>query len=265
MSLKKVKRQGGGMNKIINRPLRSFKIILAVIGLYFLYALFFVSSAFSEDKDVGLRLRSDGANVSIAACSDECPVVSPLRIRNKGHVESIKLVSTGDAAATKMRVKTRTGIMAAKRLNPIAGRFIREVAGGPGYGTWGNKSHRWIASITCACADGTTRTLGVLSDGRAYPGHLRELVTNAIRNKKLAVRPPTDECLLGATGGTGGIFTWNNDATPHLPTLRATCEILGYDRYVSFTSVDDQRGRQYPNGKCNFDSASDNYLWRYEP
>lgn len=47
-----------------------------------------------------------------------------------------------------------------------------------------------------------------------------------------------------------------NMGTPHLPTLKKVCDVLGFDTYVSSSCVE-----QAKDTRCNFTSPGDNWLW----
>jgi hypothetical protein len=104
--------------------------------------------------------------------------------------------------------------------------------------------------------------------GTGDPVIVRSTVESAIRFKKLALTPPTEgvgSALVRSDGGTWS-DTGRDQGTginEHLSTLQTVCRVLGYRDYVSSTCRDGERSARYPNGKCNYHSASDNYLWRY--
>ena len=94
---------------------------------------------------------------------------------------------------------------------------------------------------------------------------VRDLVQQAIREKGLPYRDLGRYGLLRSTGGSGGGFRWNDNGTPHYPTLNKVCEILGYSRYVRSTCLDKERSHRYRHGKCNYHSPSDDELTWFDP
>ncbi|MDD5623798.1 MAG: hypothetical protein PHI23_03760, partial [Candidatus Peribacteraceae bacterium] len=114
----------------------------------------------------------------------------------------------------------------------------------------------WIATITCRASDGSTHMIGN-TNALSVPA----AVADAIAQRHLPFTPPTQP-LVRTDNGSGDGSTWY-DGTPHLPTLEAVCEILGYDSYVSSTCRDNERSGKYPNGKCNFDTPYNNEHFRF--
>lgn len=73
----------------------------------------------SVDEDCGLRI-FDGAAIVKAACQPVGSTTSPLRIGKNGVVRGIILVATTDPNATKVRIRTATGVKAIKKLSTCA-------------------------------------------------------------------------------------------------------------------------------------------------
>lgn len=118
----------------------------------------------------------------------------------------------------------------------------------------------FISSVTCQdSTSGQTATFGAGGDPEAVVG----AVNSAIRDQSLPLTPVSSSRLVRSDGGTGGGFRWNDNGTPHLPTLQATCAILGYDTYVNSTCLDNERSGNYPNGKCNYHTPQNNQMTRF--
>ena len=110
--------------------------------------------------------------------------------------------------------------------------------------------------------DGKMITVGLLGNGRGDPGTVQFAVANAIAQKGLPFSHPQAP-LLRSTGGTGGGNVWKDNGSPHIQTLTAVCEILGYKHYVASTCLDSESSGRYPNGKCNYHSPNNNQLSRF--
>lgn len=118
----------------------------------------------------------------------------------------------------------------------------------------------FIASVTCQdSASGQRATFGEGGSADAVVG----AVNSAIKAKNLPLTPISNSRLVRSDGGTGGGFKWIDNGKPHLPTLQATCAILGYDTYVNSTCLDNERSGNYPNGKCNYHTPENNQLTRF--
>jgi hypothetical protein len=94
-------------------------------------------------------------------------------------------------------------------------------------------------------------------------------IGNMIKAKKLPFTAPGF-----VNGRAAGIVrsdnaNWSNTGsdspvgTAETQTLTQVCKVLGYRDYVSSSCRDDERSGRYPNGKCNFHSTGDNYMWRF--
>jgi hypothetical protein len=142
------------------------------------------------------------------------------------------------------------------------------------------------AAASTQCSDGIDNDGDGLIDalvelpannGKAYtfspgadPGpQFSAAIANMIRSKKMPLTPP------GTVGGkaTGIVRSdnanWSNTGSDNpvgnadTQTLTQVCKVLGYRDYVSSSCRDTERSGRYPNGKCNFHSTGDNYLWRF--
>jgi len=236
------------MDRLIKRA--RFKVAAAV--LFSLLIVCTSSTGMAQDHDIGLRLRQDGENVPIAV-KPKADSSSPLRIRKDGATYGIELVPPNSPMATKARIKVDNHKRALKRY--MLGNFVRETAK-PKYGK------RFLASITCRRADGTTVTIG----GTGNTNTIVNAVNRAINENNLPITKITGaSSILRATGGTGRSFRWNKNGKEHIPTLEAVCRILGYESYVSSTSADSERSWRYPKGKWNYHTPHDNYLYRWVP
>jgi hypothetical protein len=195
----------------------------------FIFLIFFTASIMlpvsAENIDIGLRMRSDGANVPIAIC-DKCP--SKLKIRKNSTTYSIELVNPGTQFATKWRIRVNGADKAIKKR--MKGHFVKAGATG---GTW-------LATLTCKCdAAGSTPVTFNYTVADAYPA-----IVAAINAKGLSIT--------GASIPESAIRRTMN-GVEDTASLKAYCNILGYDSYVSSTcTIDD--------GRCNYTSPHDNYL-----
>lgn len=70
--------------------------------------------AYTPVVDCGLRVYDGTQTISIA-CEDPASVSSPLRIAKNGNIYGIVLVDTTDPNASKIRIKTSSGIKALKK------------------------------------------------------------------------------------------------------------------------------------------------------
>ena len=230
-------------------------------------AISITSVAFPEDKDIGLHMHIDGANISLAGCSSECPA-SPLKIYKGAQVKGVKIVPDGDPAASRLKIRTSGVTKAVKKYTPTSGNFNPIM--GPDKG-----SITFVSSITCKCANGTTKRFGETYAGSGiYSAYvIFDLVKAAIAAKGLSIPTPpiwggggSDPCLFMRTysGSWNYVNVWY-DGTYDVQTLNAICNILGYDQYVSSTCQDDERSGLYPNGKCNWHSTGDNCISYFTP
>lgn len=117
----------GEVVRTINGPWNNVKAVKAVLSgsasgnnidtamvWTYLYEIKAISSS-PTYRDIGLRVRDGAQTVSLAA-EPSGPITSPLRIAKNGVIYGIALVDPADAFASKVKIKTSSGIKAIRKI-----------------------------------------------------------------------------------------------------------------------------------------------------